>query len=243
MSDQPATFDPHPLANEDLVRFNRAILVAAVVRGTVHSVNNILQTIGGQAEMLSQRPEPADEVRRRAERISTQTGRAAGHMRELSALIREVPMAPDRVDVRVCVDRVIALRDYDLQKARITFDAGYDTEPLPAARIDLPALLMILLNLVLNAEHALTTVQDARIELRVSAADGWLTMVLRDNGPGIAADRRERLFDAFDLAGTAPGLGLRVSRYLAEEHGGRLTLADAPTTTGASFVLELPALA
>ena len=45
------------LSAEALVSINRAMLVASVVRGTVHTVNNILQTIGGQAEMLGQRPD------------------------------------------------------------------------------------------------------------------------------------------------------------------------------------------
>ena len=98
MSEQPATHASPALSDEEIVRINRAILVAAVVRGTVHSVNNILQTIGGQAEMLAQRPALADEVTRRAERIAAQTIRAAGYMRELSALGRELPSAPDRVD-------------------------------------------------------------------------------------------------------------------------------------------------
>lgn len=235
----------HHLSDGDCVRINRAILVAAVVRGTVHSVNNILQTIGGQAEMLGQHPEPPDDVRRRAERISTQTGRAAGYMRELSALGRDVPSAPDRVDVRQCVDRVFALREYDLQRAHIVFDVRVDGDAVPPARIDSPALSMILLNLVLNAEHALASVQDARIELRVAAGGGRVMISLSDNGPGIPEGRRDRIFDGFGTGGgdgATLGLGLRVSRYLAGQHGGTLTVADAPAAAGASFVLDLPVL-
>lgn len=235
----------YALSNDDLVRINRAILVAAVVRGTVHSVNNILQTIGGQAEMLAQRPDAAGEIGRRAERISAQTARAAGYMRELSALGRELPSAPDRVDIRQCLDRAYALREYDLHRAHIAFGIRFDTEPVPPARIDLPALSMIVLNLLLNAEQALADTTDSRIDVVVGASGGRTLISVRDDGPGIAADRRDRVFGAFyttGAAGATLGLGLPVSRYLAEQHGGRLVLAAPDGDRGARFDLELPAL-
>lgn len=233
------------MSNDDLVRINRAILVAAVVRGTVHSVNNILQTIGGQAEMMAQRPDAAGEVGKRAERISAQTARAAGYMRELSALGRELPSAPDRVDIRPCLDRAYALREYDLHRAHIAFEVRFDTESVPPARIDLPALSMIVLNLLLNAEQALADTEGGRIDVVVSAADGRTLISVRDDGPGVAADRRDRVFDAFYTTG-APGatlgLGLPVSRYLAEQHGGHLVVAAPDDGRGARFDLDLPAL-
>lgn len=243
MSDQPAAAVARPLLDGELVSINRAILVAAVVRGTVHSVNNILQTIGGLAEMVAQKPEAPDEVRRRAERVSFQTGRAAGYMRELSAFGRDLPSAPDRVNLRACVDRVHALREYDLQRAHVVFEADLGEGPLPAARIDLPALSMILLNLVLNAEQALAAAPDGRLQVTASAGGGRVLIRVADNGPGVPPDRRDRVFDAFyttGVAGATLGLGLYVSRLLAVQHGGSLSLAE--TAAGARFDLELPAL-
>ncbi|MDO8834675.1 MAG: HAMP domain-containing sensor histidine kinase [Vicinamibacterales bacterium] len=244
MSDQPAALR-YALSHDDLVRINRAILVAAVVRGTVHSVNNILQTIGGQAEMLAQRPDALGDIGRRAERISAQTARAAGYMRELSALGRELPSAPDRVDIRQCLDRVYALREYDLQRAHIAFEARFDADPVPPARIDMPALSQIVLNLLLNAEQALADTPDARIDVVVGAAAGRTCISVRDDGPGIGPDGRDRIFEAFQTTGAAGaslGLGLPVARYLAEQHGGHLVLADPVAGHGAQFDLDLPAM-
>ena len=244
MSDQPAALR-YALSHDDLVRINRAILVAAVVRGTVHSVNNILQTIGGQAEMMAQRPDSVSDVGRRAERITVQTGRAAGYMRELSALGRELPSAPDRVDIRQCLDRVYALREYDLQRAHIACETRFEAEQVPPARIDLPALSLIVLNLLLNAEQALADTPDARIDVLVGITGGRTSISVRDDGPGVAPDRRDRIFDAFyttGAAGATLGLGLPVSRYLAEQHGGRLVLEEPAGGHGARFDLDLPAL-
>jgi signal transduction histidine kinase len=244
VSDEPAALR-YALSNDALVRINRAILVAAVVRGTVHSVNNILQTIGGQAEMMAQRPDAAGDVGRRAERITVQTARAAGYMRELSALGRELPSAPDRVDIRQCLDRVYALREYDLQRAHIAFESRFDVERVPPARIDLPALSMIVLNLLLNAEQAVADTPGARIDVVISAAGGRTLISVRDDGPGVAPDRRDRVFEAFyttGAAGATLGLGLPVARYLAEQHGGRLVLAEPDGGHGARFDLDLPAV-
>ena len=138
-----------------------------------------------------------------------------------------------------------ALREYDLQRAHITFDVQFGDTPLPPARIDLPALSMILLNLVLNAEQALAATADGRIELTAAAAGGRLFASVRDNGPGVAGEVRERIFDPFfttGAPGATMGLGLRAARHLAEQHGATLVLADTPAQDGACFDLNLPTL-
>src|SRR5690606_24819440 len=66
---------------------------------------------------------------------------------------------------------------------------------------------------------------------------------ISDNGPGVADDVRERIFDPFfttKTEGTGTGVGLSVSRSIAREHGGELSLAH-DEEQGASFLLCLPA--
>jgi two-component system NtrC family sensor kinase len=234
---------PHGWAVDDLVRINRWVLVSSVVRGTVHSVNNILQTIGGQAEMLGQRPGGEDDVRRRAERIVAQTGRAAAYMRELSAVGRATVESADRLDLRQGVDRAFALREYDLMRGSVAFEVVVEAERLPACRIGPQALAVVLLNLMLNAEQALARVPDARIRVRLTHASGRITVIVQDNGPGVPHDVRAHIFEPFFTTGrpgATLGLGLPVSRHLAEQHDGYLVLVDAPPP-GARFELGLPA--
>ena len=71
--------------------------------------------------------------------------------------------------------------------------------------------------------------------------------MVEDDGPGIAPEARERIFERFvrgrgDRAGSS-GLGLAIVRAVAESHGGTVTLTDAKRSTGARFVVRLPAAA
>jgi len=116
---------------------------------------------------------------------------------------------------------------------------------LPAVVADADQLGQVLLNLIVNAQHALAQVEPprlVRIETGCSAAGIWLRVA--DNGIGVPESNRARIFDAFvttKAEGVGIGLGLAVSRAVAIEHGGNLRLEVAsPFDRGASFRLDLP---
>ncbi len=113
-------------------------------------------------------------------------------------------------------------------------------------RADPGAVEQVLFNLVDNASKYAAGAEDRRIHLEAGRDDGAVALRVRDHGPGVAADVRDRLFRPFsksasDAAHSAPGvgLGLAFSRRLARSMGGRLRLADS-TNSGATFVLALP---
>ena len=100
------------------------------------------------------------------------------------------------------------------------------------------ALSGALLNLAMNAlQHG---GPNARVGIEVCARGARLEIRVRDNGPGVPAEYRERIFEPFFTSrpdGT--GLGLAVVRSVARAHGGDVTL-DAGSGTGACFVVHLP---
>ena len=233
------------LAGDTLARINRFVLVSSSVRGTVHAVNNLLQTIGGQAELLGQREDLPEDVLTRVERISAQTVRAAELMRELSSLGREAPGAPDRTDVRRAIDRAYSLRQYDMGRAQIAVEFSGEPAGACMAAIDAQALILAVLNLLLNAEQALAERPGARVDISVLQQDGAIVVAVQDNGPGIPAEHRDRVFEPFFTTGrpgATLGLGLTVARLLATGHGGQLVLASDPGQgDGARFEMRLPA--
>lgn len=100
----------------------------------------------------------------------------------------------------------------------------------------------VLANLLDNARrHA-----DERVEVRVRTDAGWAELTVADDGEGVPAEQRERVFERFVRLDDArsrddggAGLGLAIARDVAVRHGGTLTLGEAPSG-GALFVLRLP---
>ena len=99
----------------------------------------------------------------------------------------------------------------------------------------------ILTNLLSNA---LKYGQGQPVEVTLQADAQSVRLSVRDHGMGIAAEDRERIFEKFERTASARnyggmGLGLYISRYLAEAHGGGITV-DATVGEGAAFLLQIP---
>jgi nitrogen fixation/metabolism regulation signal transduction histidine kinase len=121
-------------------------------------------------------------------------------------------------------------------------------EPLPAA-IDRQMLRRVLINLVRNAVQAIRDARAARAPGQVLGrvvvgarreGDGAAILV-EDDGPGISADVRARIFDPyFTTKKDGTGLGLAIVKKIVVEHGGRIDVGRSETMGGASFVVHLP---
>jgi CheY-like chemotaxis protein len=102
----------------------------------------------------------------------------------------------------------------------------------------------LLLNLLINAEQALTTMPGRRvITVRtLTAGDDGVELHVADTGPGIPADIQEKIFDPFFTTrpeGHGTGLGLSICYGIAHDHGGRISVHSVPGH-GATFTIALP---
>ena len=222
-----------------LVRANRFATVAALLSTTIHEVNNALQVISGSAEMLG--PDtPADVLARRGDAIGGQARRGSALLAELSTFARDDAPDLSRVDLGQIGQRALAMRQYTL--ARLAIASGFEARGQSVAAIGRPrAVLQIVLNLLLNAEAALTGRPSARILVTASQCSGRVELTVDDNGPGLPSDVAQRLFEpAVNRSPNGLGIGLSVSRWLAERDGG--TIEHRPSMLGGcAFTLSLPA--
>ncbi|QOT72026.1 HAMP domain-containing histidine kinase [Sphingobium fuliginis] len=176
---------------------------------------------------------------------------AAG--RHLMALIDDLAdlQAIDRPDFSVTAEE-IDLADVGRRAAGLFLVKAQDrgiSILAPALTVAEPAIgefrraLQILMNLVGNAVRYAPEGSAVRIETGRSDGEAWIAVL--DQGDGIAADSRERIFDKFERLGRSDaggsGLGLYISRRLACAMGGDIRIDDAPEG-GARFTLLLPAL-
>ena len=121
-----------------------------------------------------------------------------------------------------------------------------DTANDSSVRADLSAVERILFNLVDNAAKYAGDAENAKIEFSIGVRNGTAVLSIRDHGPGIPRQLRNKLFRPFsksasDAANSAPGigLGLAISRRLARQMKGDLFLDDT-AAEGARFILTLP---
>ena len=226
---------------------------AAFVSAVTHELRTPLTTFRMYAEMLAEGMVPDEESRRRyLQTLRTEADRLTHLVENVLAYARIERGGPGArigpIPVAELLDR--ASERLAGRAAEVGFDVQID---IPADLLDVQAVAdpaaveQILFNLVDNACKYARTAENRTLELNVGRSNGHVRLELKDHGPGVAERERKRLFQPFrksagDAAHSAPGvgLGLALSRRLARDMGGDLTLENHGSV-GACFVLTLKA--
>jgi two-component system NtrC family sensor kinase len=227
---------------EQLIHSERLSAVGQLVAGVAHELNNPLQGVMGHIELLigmEDRPETREEL----EAIRTAGDRAAKIVRNLLTFARQSALERSVADLNEIVRTTLMLRTSDMRANNITVEEDYSNE-LPLIIVNREEIQQIVLNLILNAEHAVRgTDRPGKIRLCTRPSDdtGSVVFEIADEGPGVPQDVANRIFEPFfttKRVGDGTGLGLSVSLGIAEAHGGSLALV--PAEHGARFALTLP---
>jgi len=225
----------------ELVHAEKLSAVGELASGVAHEINNPLTTILGQAQLLLGRTDVPLPVRERVEMMADEASRAARIVQNLLLFARHYP--PERRPCAISdqVERVLALKTYQLDRDKIRIVTEFT--PCPPVWADENKIQQVLLNLVQNAHQALIRqTSDRVLILRVRPWRDRVVIEVVDNGPGIPPEILPRIFDPFFTTkppGEGSGLGLSVSYGIVGQHGGRLYAENRPEG-GAAFVVELP---
>jgi signal transduction histidine kinase/CheY-like chemotaxis protein len=213
-----------------------------------HELRNPLAPVRNALYLMQAAPDDAE---------MTKSARAIIE-RQLAQMVR---LVDDLLDVSRITTGKLALRRERAELRAVAQNALEAVEPLIRARghalhVELPPagiyvnadatrLTQVFLNLLNNA--AKFTDPGGRIEFRLGIVDGEMVARVRDNGIGIAPEMREAIFDMFaqvdrslERATSGLGVGLSLSRRLAELHGGSLEARSEGLGRGAEFVVRMP---
>jgi two-component system, OmpR family, sensor kinase len=218
----------------------------AFVADASHELRTPLTVIRGQLEVLAAQTAPSVSEVRRVERL------VQAEIARISRLVDDLLLLAKAEQTEFLRARAIELPDYvgDLWDGMsLLATRRFELEAAPSGVLlaDPDRLAQALRNLVGNAiEH--TSKENGLVRLSVEGLpDGWVRFAIEDDGPGIDADERERVFERFhrtdlarDRATGGTGLGLAIVRAIAEAHGGRVA-ATAARQDGARIELDLPA--
>ncbi len=226
-------------AQEELKAAERLAGIGSVAAHVAHEIRNPLVSIGGFARRLADRPGDPDYVRSRSGIILKEVHRLETILKNVADFT--TPGAPKLAPVALnqVVKDVVSLQQPVFEETRTQVE--YELAPeLPVVLADSDQIKQVALNLVRNAVQAMGTGGHLMLTTALAADGEGVEARVIDQGPGIAADRLEEIFNPFFTnKADGTGLGLAVSRKIVSDHGGTLTV-ESVEGQGATFTITLP---
>ena len=229
---------------DDLTELLKAQRVAAwreVAQRIAHEIKNPLTPIQLSAQRLRRRlaRTPGEEqlVLEATETIIHEVDGLKRLVDEFSRFARMPVLVPRPTDVRQLVDSVASL--YRESHPSLTITTRHPDD-LPLLEVDPDHIKRAVLNLVDNAVAAVGGTGHVRVETAHVAANGHARIIVADDGPGISAEDKEKLFlPYFSTKVAGMGLGLPIVHEIVSEHGGTIWIEDNQPK-GSRFVIEVP---
>jgi signal transduction histidine kinase len=210
---------------------------ATLVAGLAHEIGTPMGVIQGHAKLL-ERAVDDDKAKWRLRTIQEQIGRISRIIQTLLGMARPSRSAPTDVALASLIDKTLVFVGERMSRHGI--EIVREMDPDISVHGDPERLQQVFLNLILNAVDVME--EGGRLYLGLEADGDFAVARVRDDGPGIPPEVREKLFEPFVTtkeAGRGSGLGLAVARGIASDHGGKLALDDS-VEQGACFVIRLP---
>lgn len=181
--------------------------------------------------------ESLSEILAKALREAERAGSIIQRMRQF---VEKREPERQQVDLEILIDEALELTllGHDVAGVEVKRERAVG---LPAVEVDPVQIQQILCNLVRNGLEALRGREPRWLKVATRVAGTSVQVVVQDSGPGIPRDAAQNLFKAFSTSKrTGLGLGLAISRSIAQNHGGDLSVDPGGEGRGATFFLSLP---
>jgi C4-dicarboxylate-specific signal transduction histidine kinase len=230
----------------DLAHVNRVSIMGELAASLAHEILHPIATARNNARagmrFLEMSPPNLPEVREAFACIVRDADRAKGIVDRMRDHIKKAPARSEPFDLDAAVNEVLEMVQSAITKNRVLVRATLNG--LPPVHGDRVQLQQVVLNLILNAIEAMSSVEQGSRELSIStqqAPSGEILVGVQDSGPGIDPERLDQVFAPFYTTKNAGiGMGLSICRSIITAHGGRLW-AEANRSRGAIFQFTLPA--
>lgn len=221
-----------------LRRTERVAELGTVASGMAHEIGTPMNVILGRAEYLMERTKE-EPVRKGLQTIVTQVERITRVMNQLLAFARRRPVDYRALDLRQTIEGNLEIFQERLAHNGITVETAF-ADACPSVHADADQMSQVLINLIMNAIHAMPT--GGTLRLALAPDRGMVKLTVADTGQGMPRDVIAKIFDPFFTTkefGKGTGLGLTVVKGLIEEHNGTIMVESEPEK-GTVFTLCLP---
>lgn len=240
--------DKQAQLKQSLVKASKTATAGALSASIAHELNQPLTAMRIKGQLLRKRiTDPRaghkpEDLLSTVDDILAENERAAKIITSLRAIFSQSQPTKAEVDLTQLIHKTIALVQKEMARQGIRFELSLAA----GLRINIAEdeFHQVLLNLLLNSSHALQNhdgATDKTIAISSLSQGRLVKLVVSDNGPGVLQDMEPSLFDLLSTSkDTGMGVGLWLSKYIVERHGG--TMAYAPAALGgACFTITLPA--
>ena len=224
---------------------NRVSMMGELASSLAHEITQPIASARNNARaaenFLNIQPPDLGEIREAVGCVVGDVDRAGNIIARIREQIRKAPPRKERFDLNAAINEVIVLARSITIRNGVSVQTQLANELLPIQG-DRVQLQQVVLNLILNAVEAMSSVETGVRELWISTEQEnmGVLVAVRDRGPGIAATHLERVFESFyTTKSSGTGLGLSICRSIIDAHGGRLW-AEANKPRGALFQFTLP---
>lgn len=226
---------------EQLRKAERLAELGTLASGLAYEIGTPMNVIQGRAEYMMERS--SDEATKRGLRtIVSQVERITMLMQQLMAFARRSPLKRQALNLRYTTQETLDLFRERFTQHQTVVELACD-EDCPPVLADPDQISQVLINLIVNAIHAMPN--GGTLRLGLTATDGRAVLTVAATGKGIAKEHVAKIFEAFFTTkeiGKGLGLGLSVVKGIIDEHGGSIVVESEPGQ-GTTFTIHLPLFA
>jgi PAS domain S-box-containing protein len=236
---------------EQLALAQKMEALGTLAGGIAHEFNNINAAIIGYVDLTLQTENLSDAACRNLEIVRASAARGADLTRSLLVFSRKDVGERKPVDLRDVVEGVLRVTAKEFASEGIETAVSHSAN-VPAVMANAPMLESVVMNLVVNARHAMLNSKVKKLTIRTGQERGKAFIRVKDTGCGIAKKDIRRIFEpffttkgslaageVFDGKARGTGLGLSVSHSIVEAHRGQITVTSR-LGKGATFTVYLP---
>jgi PAS domain S-box-containing protein len=232
----------------DLAHINRVSTMGELAASLSHEILHPIATARNNARagmrFLEMNPPNLDEAREALGCVVRDADRAKDIVGRIRNQIKRAPPRKMRFGFNEAVNEVIVMVQSAIAKNGISFSTRL-MDGLVPVQGDRVQLQQVLVNLILNAVEAMSSIEDGTRELSIrteQSQTGGILVAVHDSGPGVDPVNLERVFEPFYTTKTSGiGMGLSICQTIINGHGGRLWMS-ANEPRGAVFQFTLPAV-
>jgi two-component system NtrC family sensor kinase len=222
-----------------LVEAEKLALIGKLAAGIAHEINNPLTSVLTFSNLMLEQCPPSDPRHGKLKLMARETARARTIVRQLLNFGREIVIKPEKININQPVSEIADSLDAQDAFKGIDLDLKLG-DGLPDVHADPAQIGQVVMNMLLNAIHAITP--PGRIEIVTRRNGNNIEILFSDTGKGITEEHLHKIFDPFFTtkdASRGTGLGLAVSYGIIKKHGGDIEVVSS-VGKGTTFTVRVP---